>query len=319
MAILAKEMIFGFQQPNGIALRFRTIQIIAAVVRHRSVSDAATRLGVTRQAVMKAVQAAQDQFEVSILTKVNGRWQPTPEAEHLAKLAEPVLDALRRAHHEAQMAAAGYGGRVRMCAAPSIAHSFVPGALSGRFHARSIERFPLELDVGDVQQSLSDGDCDLALSFGIDDPSGEWVTEPVAQGRLVCVLPVAHHLAARDSIAAADLRGGPLIGYDARCAPEADTNRLALAGAGLIDAVTVTVQHGDLACHLARRYCAPAVIDDFVVRAGLTGDLPVRPLEGVAPITAFAHFRADRTLPDAARALLQSIRQSAAGERSCAR
>jgi len=270
------------------------------------------RLGVTRQAVIKAVQSAEAQLGVPLLVKLQGRWRPTPEAFRLAELSEEVFDALLVSHHEAQMAAAGFSDRLRVCSAPNLAHSLLPGAVRMLNAAPGTPAHPVEIDISDVREALRARRSDVGLSFGLSDPGDDFETHPVAHGRLVCILAADDPLAAKTQIDPSDLIGRPLIGYDADNAPEQDTIRQAFTASGLMASITITVRHSDLACHLVRARCGPAVIDDFVVRGGLTAGLTARPLSVPTWVTAYVHHRRTESLSPAGQRFFAALRDDTA-------
>ena len=107
--------------------------------------------------------------------------------------------------------ARGEFGLFRLGASPSLAQRLVPAALA-RFRGR-FPRVPIHFDVLTLGQivdylALGRGECVLTMT-PLGHPTIE--TRPLWPGRLVCLMPAAHALAERPTLAVKDLLDQPLI------------------------------------------------------------------------------------------------------------
>lgn len=261
-------------------MNLRQLEVFGAVMKARSVSEAARRLHVSQPAVSKALRLLEEQLGVTLFQRVRGRLYPSPEAEALHPEFERVFGALDAASAFAEELRDGVAGQVSIAAVPTLATAFLPEAVSAFRRDRPRVRIDIRaLPTTQILEMLAAHQLDLALVHA----PAEGVTtvqEDLCEYELVCLLPRGHDLAGRAVIDARDLaREGdrtPLISFH----PDTPTGSLlldALRRAGLPYAVAIEVNQTSTACSLVQAGAGIALVDPFIALAGGYPDLVIRP------------------------------------------
>lgn len=286
-------------------MKITSLLVLDAFVRLGGTSEAAQGLAISQSAVIKALRLAEQELDLDLVSTVQGRLMPTPEALTLRRQAQGAFGALRRARHEADMIRVGMAQRLRIATVPGLAHSILPLAIT---QARTVlgDDTPVEIMFDHVADHLRTGEADLAISYGPlpDDGLRNLV---LGESPLVCVLAPAHALAGRQTLARDELSGHRLISYGPDGFSPADSFQQALTQGGLANRIAITVRHTDTACHLAREGVGIAIVDGFVISSGLTEGLAVRPFAESPRVTAYAHHRSGAAPERAAQVLLDCL------------
>lgn len=290
-------------------MKLSSLQVLDAFVRLGGTGEAAQGLEMSQSAVIKALRLAEFELGVNLVTTLQGRLMPTPEAQALTRRAQPAFAALRRARHEADMMRVGMVDRLRVATVPGLAHSILPPAITAARRAIG-DAAPVEIMFDHVAAHLAAGDADLAITYG---PLPDEGLRNIAlqESLLVCVLFQTDPLAALDEIGLEDLDGRRLISYGPDGFSSADSFQQALTKAGLAPRISITVRHTDSACHLVRERCGVAIVDGFVISSGLTEGLVVRPLRASPAVIAYAHHREGAHLSQSGQVLLACLMERA--------
>jgi DNA-binding transcriptional LysR family regulator len=290
-------------------MKIGSLIVLDAFVRLGGTGEAAQGLGLTQSAVIKALRLAEQELDLDLVSAVQGRLMPTPEALALRERAQGAFAALRRARHEADMIRVGMARRLRIATVPGLAHSILPLAITQARMALEDDT-PIEIMFDHVADHLGAGEADLAISYG-PLPHEGLVNIVLGESPLVCVLAHEHALASHSALGRAELLSQRLISYAPDGFSPADSFQQALTQAGLASRIAIAVRHTDTACHLARQGIGVAIVDGFVISSGLTDGLAVRELSDSPRVTAYAHH--DKGLLDrAARILLDCLAREAA-------
>ncbi len=263
-------------------MRLRHIEIFNAVMSAGTVSGAARLLNLTQPAVSRTLQHAELQLGISLFYRVKGRLVPTPDALAL----RPHIDSLFLQLDEVQRLAgnlkAGHaGGELRVLTALALSYVVLPRAFQ-EFRKRHPAVTLKVMSVHSAQLvaglALQEADVGLLLS-GATHPA--LLNEPVADGRMVCVLRddlLPARLRRRRSLSLADLAGLPVIALDAsdplgRSLSQACRD----ADVQLQSEVTVQTYHAALA--FAQFGLGVAVVDSFTALSAAASIVKVLPLE----------------------------------------
>jgi DNA-binding transcriptional LysR family regulator len=291
-------------------MKIASLVVLDAFVRLGGTGEAAQGLGLSQSAVIKALRLAEQELDLDLVSTVQGRLMPTPEALALRRQAQGAFGALRRARHEADMIRVGMAQRLRVATVPGLAHSILPLAIAEARVALGDDN-PVEIMFDQVPDHLAAGEADLAISYG-PLPDAGLRNIVLGESPLVCVLSHANPLARRTDLAPDDLLGQRLISYGPDSFSAADSFQQALTQAGLASRIAITVRHTDTACHLARESVGVAIVDGFVISSGLTDGLAVLPLADSPRVVAYAHHRSGSQLDRAALTLLDCLGRGAA-------
>lgn len=187
------------------------LKALRELARHGTMAAAAEALFLTPSAVSQ--QLAQLEQEAGVaLTERRGRGvRLTPAGEALVAHAERVLVVLDEARSEMAQRRREIAGELRVAAFPTIASAVLPATVQALHVAHPrLEVVLHEMEPLDGLAALGSWRADVAL---IDDLSAPLAGRqdnlglvPLAQDRLYALLPAAHALAARRSLAVGELR-----------------------------------------------------------------------------------------------------------------
>jgi DNA-binding transcriptional LysR family regulator len=150
----------------------------------------------------------------------------------------------------------------------------------------------------------------VAISYKLDHPMLTF--EPLAQGRLKCIVPEAHPLANRSTVHAREIARHPLIGID----PNDPYGRI-MAGifseAGLAYDVTIKARFGSTVCALVTNGLGVAVIDEFTLAGGNWPRVRVLDIAEPTQFQCYVTFRKDTTLSSYGEAFVKALREHMSG------
>ena len=184
-------------------MKIGSFLVLDAFARLGGTGEAAQGLGLTQSAVIKALRLAERDLDLDLVSSVQGRLMPTPEALALREQAQGAFAALRRARHEGDMIRVGMARRLRIATVPGLAHSILPMAIT-QARAALEDDTPIEIMFDHVADHLGSGEADLAISYG-PLPDENLVNLVLGESPLVCVLAHEHPLANRGVLGSAEL------------------------------------------------------------------------------------------------------------------
>ena len=208
------------------------LRIFVAVAERQHVTRAAEALNIVQSAVSAAVSALEGRHAVKLFHRVGRRIELTEAGDVFLTEARAVLARAEAAEWVLADLSGLRRGTLRVHASQTIASHWLPRHLVA--FRKAYPEIAIRLAVGntaDVASAIGEGAAELGFVEGdIDEPA--LASVPVAQDRLVLVVPPAHPLATATALTAADLAAYPFVlreaGSGTRSAFEA-----ALAAAGL--------------------------------------------------------------------------------------
>lgn len=202
----------------GAYVELRQLATFEAVIRHRTVTEAAVALGLAPSSVSQQIRTLETALAVALFTRGPKGMELTPAGERLRGWARTLLDTAERAVHDVR----GECRRLRLGALETLAGSHVPLVL-----ARLAERRPdVTVDVRSDRTrhglftDVADGHLDAALLLDAGEALGGLgfpaPAEPLAfvdldPVPLALVAAPTHALAARPALNRADLDGERLL------------------------------------------------------------------------------------------------------------
>jgi len=263
--------------------KLRQMEVFRAVMIAGSVSGAARLLFVSQPAVSKLLAHTETSLGIRLFHRVSGKLVPTADAMHLFDEVKKVYDAAQKVETFVDDLLSRPSGQISVSCSPSLGLSLVP-----RIVKTFLQRYP---DVGlhlhtsliqDAPQELLSGKSDLAIMvLPLHNPNLR--VEPLCQGRMVCIVPQQHRLAARGQVSLHDLAGERMILYSPGI-PFGQLIRNAFEHYGCPLPTAIDVPRAELACSLVRRDVGLAIVDEFSVSDGVWNGLAVRPLTEPIPI-----------------------------------
>jgi DNA-binding transcriptional LysR family regulator len=192
-------------------LKLRHIEVFSYIMRTGSVSEASRELHVSQPAISKTLQHAESTLGIELFKRINGRLQPTPEAELLFSAAKDIEDALYRFNKASRDLKNLNVGFLRVTAAPALAVEIIPTA--AQLLKEKWPNLRLHIDVQpneSIKEQVNYCRTDLGI---VHFPTMEHKiqAEIIKDGEIKCVVPKNHSLAKNKKITESDLYGENII------------------------------------------------------------------------------------------------------------
>ncbi len=288
-------------------MNLRQIEVFRAVMTTGSVSDAARLLHVSVPAVSQVLSHTESRLGFPLFERVKGRLHATSEARQLFREVETVYRGVERVGDLVRELSDRRQGSLSVICSPSIGQMVVPEAIahfrSGhpdvRVHFHSLNYRPLK-------ERLLARQTDLGVSIlPVDHPNLH--TTPIARSRIVCICPRQHPLAARTSVALADLAPYAMVGYASDTPLGRVIERMCIEQDEVLQR-TVEVGTPHNACALVHAGSGIALVDEFSLQGWPAPRFAVVPVVGAPDIVAdLVHLRTEPLSP-IAQAFVRALR-----------
>lgn len=198
-------------------MELRHLRYFTAVAETCHFGRASERLHIAQPALSQAIRQLEAEVDAVLFTRTTRQVALTPAGEFLMERARRILASVEDSVRGLREVAAGRTGLVRLGMVGTAAFSHLP-RIAGTL-GRELPNVTLEIKADmltpDQCEALRDGSLDLAV---LRPPViGEGLRLRVLETEpLVLAVPAAHPLAAAPTVAVADLRGQPFIGYATR-------------------------------------------------------------------------------------------------------
>ena len=288
-------------------LTLRQIEIIRAIMVTGTVGGAARLLNVSSPGVSRAMKHAEMSVGVKLFSRKGGRYSPTMEANAIFSQINGVYDKVEDLQFVISRIKRGSNAALKIGSVPSIATIMVPEAIADLRAA-----FPsllIDVDILKIEDAvdfllLGKGEL-VALSSKFEHPMLTF--EPLARGRLKCIVPEGHALARQTRVSARDIAACPLIGVD----PNDPYGRIVtevFARHGLHCEVTIRARFGTTVCALVSAGLGVAVVDEFTLAAGYWPAIRVLDIVESTPFQTYLVQRRDAALSSYAAAFTKALR-----------
>lgn len=292
-------------------LTLRQVEVIRAVMMAGTIQGAAKLLNVSAPGVSRLVRHSEDSLGVRLFERKAGLFQPAPEAHAIFQMIHQVYRQMENLNAAVSSLQKGQEFTLSFASAPSIAQFIAARAI------RSVRaRFPdlfIDLNILKIEETmdyllLEKGEFVL-MSSAIDNAALQ--NTPVAQGRIVAIVPDGHPLAAREVISVHDLAREPFVGVDPGD-PYGATLARPFRAAGIEPRYTMRGRFAQTVVSLVRHGLGVAVIDEFSVAEVYMPGVTRRPLREAAAITAYVVTRQGRQLSSFAEHAIDAFRRELA-------
>ncbi len=288
-------------------LTLRQIEVIRAIMVTGSIAGAARLLNVAAPGISRLMKYSEDSLGVRLFDRRAGRYVPTAQARNIFDL----LDTVHRKIEELQGAVdnLGRGRSQEFCFAsvPSIAHVMMPRAI-----AALRRRYPdlgLDVNILKIEEAidfllLGRGEV-VAISSKFEHPLIKF--EPLASGRLLCIVPDNSPLAARKKITPQQMSEHPLIGINPKD-PYGAIMAAMFENIGLEYRMNVKARFGTTVCSLVAAGLGIAIIDEFTVAHGAVPGLKAIEIDAPSIYHTYAAYRNDLSLSTYAEEFIEMLR-----------
>jgi DNA-binding transcriptional LysR family regulator len=247
-------------------LTLRQIEVIRAIMVTGTVGDAARLLNVSSPGISRVMKHAELSVGVKLFNRKAGRYSPTREANAIFNQINGVYDKVEDLQFVISRIKRGANTELKIGSVPSIANVMVPRAIADV--RKAFPNLLIDVDILKIEDAtdyllLGKGEL-VALSSKFDHPMLAF--EPLARGRLKCIVPEGHPLSRRTRITAEEIVKYPLIGVD----PNDPYGRImagVFASHALHYQVTIRARFGSTVCALVTHGLGIAIIDEFTLAA----------------------------------------------------
>ena len=288
-------------------ITLRQIEVIRAVMVTGTIAGAARLLNVSAPGISRLMKYTEDTLGFRLFIRRHGRYDPTPEARDVFDLIDTVYKKVEDLQTAIDRMKRGETKELSLGSVPSIANVMVPRAierLRGRYPQLRIDINILKLEDAVDYLLLGKGEV-VAMSYRFDHPIVTF--EPLARGRLLCIVPQGHPLASRASVSPDEIVRYPLIGIDPSD-PFGSIMARIFARRGLPYDTTIRARFGSTVCSLVANGLGIAVVDQFTVAHGKVPGIACLEIDEDTGFETYAAHRNDGPLSTYAEDFLVMLR-----------
>jgi len=229
-------------------VKIRQLEAFRAVMLYQTVTLASEMLHISQPATTRLLADLESSLRFKLFDRVKGRLNPTVEAQALYEEVQRSLAGVDRIARVADEIRDMRHGTLQVAAAPAIALSFLPHAISDYLKTRPEAHIALAVHSSrSVVDRVIGQRCDVGfaiLSMNHATAHGERLISV----RMVCALPAGHRLCALDTITPADLAGERFVAH-----PRSVESRLRMDALFAAHGVEMRAQ---MECQLGHAICA---------------------------------------------------------------
>jgi DNA-binding transcriptional LysR family regulator len=288
-------------------LTLRQIEVIRAIMVTGSVGGAARLLNVSSPGISRVMKHAEGMLGLKLFSRKAGRYTPTSEANDIFSQINGVYERVEDLQFLIKRLKRGADAELKIGSVPSISNVMVPRAI-----ADVRRRYPnllIDIDILKIEEAinyllLGKGEM-VAVSHKAEHPMLTF--EPLAKGRLKCIVPLGHPLAKREPVTADQIVRYPLIGID----PNDPYGRI-MAGIfsnhALSYEVTIRARFGSTVCALVTQGLGVAIIDEFTLAADNWPNLRALEIVEATAFQTYIAYRKDTTLSSYCEHFIAALR-----------
>ncbi|WP_295852409.1 LysR family transcriptional regulator [uncultured Xylophilus sp.] len=297
--------------------RLRQMEVFRAVMLTGSINGASRLLFTSQPAISRIVSHTEQTLGLALFNRVKGKLVPTPEGEALFREVDEFYQQALRVDAFARGLAAGPSGTLNVSCSPCLSRGLMARAVT-----RFVQRYPgIQVNfhttlLNSMAQEVLSNQVDLAVSV-LPLEHVNLSVQPFTEGRMVCLVPRGHELAAHAAVAIADLARYPLIAHHPSI-PFGQLVSAAFRKADVALSTRIDIHQTDVACSLVRSGAGVAMVDEFTVDGMAWPELQVLPLADeirLTPSIVRSVFDTRRTHADKFADLLVQL----AGEEAAAK
>lgn len=193
-------------------LTYRQIEAFRAVMISGTTSGAAGILCVSQPAVSRLLSDFEEEVGVQMFERHKKRLIPTPEAHVFYAEVERSFVSIETLARAADDLRACHIGSLRVASMPAVSVEFIPKVTQLFSQAHPEVSFSLQVrSTQQVADLVASQQYDLGVVSAIPLADASIEIEPLAESRLVCILPPCHRLADKRYISPSDLEGEAFI------------------------------------------------------------------------------------------------------------
>lgn len=292
----------------GRPLNLRQIEVFRAIMMAGSISGAGRMLHVSQPAVSRVLALTESRLGYRLFERVKSRLSPTAEARRLYAEVEQVYGGIQRVNDLAASLAQSGAGMLKIVASASFGQRLIPMALD-RFRSRNagarVDYRSVTFD--ELAAYFLSGQADIGISMQPPDHPN-LTSLHLARVPVICVLPAAHPLAAREVLRPEDFSTAAWIGYPQNT-PLARALQPFFGERGACPAA-VEVHSPVTACSFVQQGLGPALVDAWCVAPDQAAHMALRPIRPAAWVDIWATHSNLSAPPLLARRFLAAVKKT---------
>jgi DNA-binding transcriptional LysR family regulator len=286
-------------------MQLRHVELISAILRAGSLTQAAALLNISQPAASKMLAHAELQLGFALFRRVRGRLRATPELEAMAPALERLHEDLGAVRRLADNLKLHPKGRIRVGSIPALGLGLLPPAIKACRDREPGIVFDIHTyHTSELVDRLYVRQLDLAVCFDTDAHPG-LAQMPIGHTELVHVSSGEERRG--EPVPLGALAGRPLITLDVTDRAGA-LLELALAQAGVTLQSEIQVQTHYVACALAHAGCGDTVVDALTAGALLRPGMRMRRLSPAVSVPVCVLHHASVPLRETDLAFIESLR-----------
>lgn len=247
-------------------LTLRQIEVIRAIMVTGTVGGAARLLNVSSPGISRIMKHAETSVGVKLFSRRGGRYSPTPQANAIFNQINTVYEKVEDLQFVISRIKRGASSELKIGSVPSIANVMVPRAIADL--RKTLPNLLIEIDILTIEEAvdyllLGKGEL-VAVSYKLEHPMLAY--QPLARGRLKCIVPEGHALARQPRVSADEIAKYPLIGVDPND-PYGRIMAALFARNALPYEVAIRARFGSTVCALVSLGLGIAIVDEFTLAA----------------------------------------------------
>lgn len=188
----------------------KKLEVLLKAIEAGNLTAAGDEMGFTQSGVSHLIKSIETELGFQLLIRGKGGVRLTPDGEDILPIIREIVNATERLSQHASNIRGMSSGRIRIGTYTSVSIFWMPRIIQQFSHDYPGIRIELaELDNDPlIEKQLSDGTIDFAF---MSNPSGihEWI--PLANDRIVALLPKGHPLAEKEALELSDILNQPFI------------------------------------------------------------------------------------------------------------
>lgn len=291
----------------------RQIEIFHAVMKTRTATGAAQKLGVTQPAITAAVKQLEAFLGFNLFHRSAGRLQPTTEAHILDSEAARIQDSLVVFRRLAERLKKDLTTHLRVATPPALSHQLIPQAVAEFVTSTTdclVDVSTVHHDQIMVGLAETGGSNSLGFSFGLDERPGLGSTL-IGKANVVALVPGDWPLATEGTLSLEKLSGYPVIGTYANEPLGLEVDRLIIQAGVNLD-IVVRAHNHNVAARLVEQGIGAALLDSvtaaYVSQYHGSGSFRVLPIDGADTLPVKAVYSYEHPLNTNARNFIDIFR-----------
>lgn len=292
-------------------LKLRQIEVISAIFRTGSITEAARELNVSQPAISKTLKQAEKELGINLFTRSRSGISLTPEAELLQASIQGIDSALNQFNDTALDVTNSRTGHLKLIAPPAIGNGVVPQALE--VFRKEFPFMPIHLSIEKmrkINKAINYRQADIGIVH-FPSENSEVLAKEIKTCNLACVMHKTHPLAKQQVITGEDLRDHAIVFCN-------DESWLAKIMEDLVDKYAIPprnhvwVNQFLPAFNLASRGLGVTLIDEFTLLDNKVdrSQVAIRPFQPTIEVVVGVLYRRYSPLSKPAERFIEILRDS---------